>query len=66
MKRRRFDPLFSDGLSDETASALSDFLHQLAAACESRYLVQLRRHHHRQMNLYDPETPWKTPPYNLP
>jgi hypothetical protein len=42
MKRRRFDPLFPDGLSDETASALSDFLHQLAAACESRYLVQLR------------------------
>ena len=36
MKRRRFDSLFPDGLSDETASALSDFLHQLAAACETR------------------------------
>ena len=57
MRRRRFDPVFPDGLSDETASALSEFLHQLAAACESRYFVQLRRYHRRQMNLYDPDAP---------
>ncbi len=62
MKRRLADPLFPDGLSDESAAALSEFLHQLAAACESRYFVQLRRYHQRQMNPYDPEESWRTPP----
>ena len=38
MKRRRH-PLFPDGLSDESAAAISEFLHQLAAACEARYLA---------------------------
>ena len=61
MKRRSAEPLFPDGLSDESVAALSEFLHQLAAACESRYFVQLRRYHQRQMNLYDPEEPWRTP-----
>ena len=61
MKRRRH-PFFPNGLSDESAAALSEFLHQLAAACETRYLVQLRRYHSRQMNLYDPEAPWRIPP----
>jgi hypothetical protein len=63
---RRFDPVFPDGISDEAASALSEFLSQLAAACESRYFVQLRRYHRRQMNLYDPEAPWRTPPAEMP
>ena len=62
MKSRSADPLFPDGLSDESVAALSEFLHQLAAACESRYFVQLRRYHQQQMNLYDPEAPWRTPP----
>jgi len=66
MTRHCFDPLFPDGLSDESASALSEFLHQLAAACESRYFVQLRRHHLRPMNLYDPDAPWRSPPPNRP
>ena len=66
MRRRRFDPAFPDGISDETASALSEFLHQLAAACESRYFVQLRRYHRRQMNLYDPDAPWRSPPTEIP
>ena len=66
MNRRRFDPVFPDDLSDETASALGDFLHQLAAACESRYFVQLRRYHRRQMNLYDPDAPWQSPPTKVP
>ena len=55
-------PLFPDGLSDESAAVLSEFLNQLAVACESRYFVQLRRYHQRQMNLYDPEAPWRPPP----
>ena len=66
MTRRRFDPLFPDGLSDESASALSEFLHQLAAACESRYFVQLRRYHRRQMSLYDPDAPWQSPTPDRP
>lgn len=37
MSRRRH-ALFPDGLSDETAVALCDFLYQLAIACESHYL----------------------------
>lgn len=66
MTRRRFDPLFPHSLSDESACALSEFLHQLATACESRYLVQLRRYHRRQMNLYDPDAPWRSPPPDRP
>ena len=66
MTRRRFDPLFPDGLSDESASALNEFLHQLADACESRYFSQLRRHHRHQLNLYDPDAPWRSPPPNRP
>jgi hypothetical protein len=66
MKRRHFDPIFPDGLSDETASALSEFLHQLAAACENRYYVQLRRHYARQLDLFDPDAPWRSPPRETP
>lgn len=56
------DDLFPDELSDEAASALADFLHRLAAACDTRYFAQLRRHNRRQINLYDPEAPWRSPP----
>ena len=66
MKHRRFDFPFPDGISDETASALSDFLHYLAAICDSRYFVQIRRHHRHKIDLYDPEHPWRSPPTNLP
>ena len=44
MRRRRFEPVFPDNISDETASVLSEVLYQLAAACESHYFVQLRRY----------------------
>ena len=66
MTHRRFDPLFPEGLSDESASALSEFLYQLAVECKNRYFVQLRRYHRRQMNLYDPDMPWRSSPPNLP
>jgi hypothetical protein len=37
MRHRRFDPVFPDNISDETASVLSEVLHQLAAAtCDKR------------------------------
>jgi hypothetical protein len=58
----QYQPLFPDDLSDEAAVALSAFLYDLAAACESHYLVQLRRSRRRQLNLYDPERPWLRPP----
>lgn len=60
--KARGHPLFPDGISDETASVLSEFLYELAAAWENRYLTQLRRYHSRQRNLYDPEHPWRSPP----
>jgi len=66
MKRRHFEPVFPDGLSDETASALSELLHQIAAACDSRYYVPLRRHYARQQNCYDPDAPWRSPPSEIP
>ncbi|MDS4014669.1 MAG: hypothetical protein RKP46_09970 [Candidatus Accumulibacter sp.] len=61
MSRRR-NSVFPDRLSDEAAAALCDFLFQLATACETRYLGQLRRQHDRQRNLYDPEDLWRFPP----
>jgi len=61
MKRCSAEPRFPDGLSDESVAALSEFLHQLAVTCETRYAVQLRRYHQRQMNLYDPEEAWRLP-----
>ena len=66
MSRRRFEPVFPDNLSDEAASALSEFLRQIAAACDNRYYVQLRRYYSAQRNLYDPDAPWRSPPSDLP
>ena len=57
----RVESLFPNHLSDEAAAALCDFLQALAGACESRYLTQLHRHHAGQLNLYDPESPWRSP-----
>ena len=54
--------LFPDDISDEAASALTEFLYELAVACESRYLTQIQRYHSGQQNLYDPERPWLSPP----
>lgn len=55
------DPLFPEGISDETAVALHAFLRALALACESRYLAQLMRYNRAQRNLYDPDEPWRSP-----
>jgi hypothetical protein len=66
MTRRRPDPVFPEGTSDETAAALSEFLHQLAAACESRYFAQLCRHNGRRSDRYDPQAPSRTLPDDIP
>ena len=56
------EPLFPEGITDEMASVLSTFLHDLADACENRYFAQLRRHHESQRTLFDPEHPWMSGP----
>ena len=50
--------LLPSGLSDETAAALCDFLHELAAAADSRYLHQLRRHRCLNAPPINPNQPW--------
>ena len=58
-----FEPPWPGNLSDEAARALSEWLQQLALACENHYFVQLRRHRDtRQMELADPEQPWRKRP----
>jgi len=54
--------LFPDDISDKAAALLSEFLHSLAAECESHYFTQLRRYYARQQIVLDLEHPWVTPP----
>ena len=56
------EPLFPEHISDETAVALSEFLHNLAGDCDSRYAHQLRSYYARQREVYDPDHPWISPP----
>lgn len=56
------DALFPADISDETAAVLADLLHALALAWENRYLTHIRRYRSGQLNLYDPEQPWRSPP----
>lgn len=51
-------PLLPSGLSDETAAALCDFLHELAAAADSRYLHQLQRYRRLSAPPENPNQPW--------
>ena len=53
---------FPDNLTDTAAAALSEFLHNLAEACESRYFIQLSRYYESKRTVYDPEQPWRSPP----
>ena len=57
------EPRFPVGISDEAAAALSEFLQNLAADCDSRYFVQLRRYYAKQHVVYDPDHPWLSPPH---
>ena len=53
--------LFPTGLSDEVATALCDFLNELAAASDSRYLHQIRRYRKQQQAPpQDPDHPWRS------
>jgi hypothetical protein len=53
------DPLFPTGLSDAAATALCDFLYELAATADSRYLAQILRYRRQhQPTPRDPDQPW--------
>ena len=55
--------LFAAELSDAAAATLCDFLHELAAAADTRYLTQLQRHRRQQQPPpYDPAHPWRSRP----
>lgn len=57
------ESLFPAGISDAAATALCDFLHDLAAAADARYLAQLLRHHRQQQPPpHDPAQPWRSRP----
>ena len=56
------DALFPDDLSDEAATALTDFLFTLALACESQYLTQLVRFDRQQQEECGQKQLWQ----NLP
>ena len=54
---------FPTGLSDAAATALCDFLHDLAAAADARYLAQLQRYQRQQEPPpSDPAQPWCSRP----
>lgn len=57
-----FDALFPDGITDETAAAIGDLLNEFLFAWEGTYFAQLRHHHARQLDLFNPEAPWRSPP----
>ena len=57
-----FDTLFPDGISDDTAEAIRDLLNEFLFAWEATYFVHLQRHHARQLELHDPNAPWRSPP----
>ena len=59
------ESLFPACLSDAAAAALCDFLHELAAAADMRYLAQLQRHRRQQAPPpHDPARPWRSRPRN--
>jgi len=55
--------LFPEALSDEVACATFDCLQTMITAFERLYLSQLMRRQRSKQILYDPEHPWRTPPF---
>ena len=56
------ESLFPDGISDEAAKVVSDFLWQLISDWDGRYFLQLSRYHDSRRPPCDPERPWRTLP----
>jgi len=55
-----FEKLFPDGLSGETASAISDVLNEIARRWEHYYFHPIRHYRtQRQADLFDSEQAWR-------
>lgn len=56
----------AEEISDETAAVLTEFLFQLADACETRYLAKILRHTDAQkaaqIDQWNAERPWSREP----
>lgn len=54
------DSLFTEGLSDETVTAVAELLNELANHWESHYFQRIRAHQARaQSDLFDAMEPWR-------
>ena len=57
------ETLFPNDLTDETVSAISDLLYEIAQQWEGAYFPRIRRYQaQQQVDLFDPEQPWKNHP----
>jgi hypothetical protein len=57
------ETLFPDGLTDETVSAISEVLNEIAQQWESSYFHRIRRYHSQhQADLFEPEQYWRSKP----
>jgi hypothetical protein len=57
------ETLFPDGLTDETISAISEVLNEIAQQWESRHFDRIRRYQSQhQLDLFEPEQYWRNKP----
>lgn len=57
------DTLFPEGLSDETVTAITELLNELANRWESHYFQRIRAYQaQQQLDLFDTEKPWRRRP----
>lgn len=52
---------FPVDITDEMAVALTEILYALAGACETRYMMPIRRHHTARQAPRDPQRPSPSP-----
>jgi hypothetical protein len=55
-----FEDLFAEGLTDETARAISELLHQVADHFDRAFIDQIMRANRRSFMMgVNPERPWE-------
>ena len=60
------ETLFPNGVSDETVSAISEVLNEIAQQWESAYFHRLRDYYaQQQADLFDSHLPWQKRPADL-
>ena len=59
------ETLFPNGVSDETVSAISEVLNEIAQQWESAYFHRLRDYAQQQADLFDSHLPWQKRPADL-